>query len=71
VSVCKRLQKEVTSYQKEVVTNEARVQKMKDEGRDEYGLFAKCINILSDMLICIYRYSKTRRSITRKLYDDS
>ena len=37
ISVCKRLQKEVTAYEKEVVTNEARIQKMRDEGRDEYG----------------------------------
>ncbi len=29
--------KEVASYEKEVITNEARIQKMKDEGKDEYG----------------------------------
>jgi tubulin-specific chaperone A len=38
VGVCKRMQKEVTSYEKEVVTNEARIQKMKDDGRDEYDI---------------------------------
>ena len=38
ISACKRLQKEVTSYEKEVVTNEARIQKMKDDGRDEYDI---------------------------------
>lgn len=31
------MKKEVASYEKEVITNEARVQKMRDEGRDEYG----------------------------------
>jgi hypothetical protein len=31
--------KEVASYEKEVIYNEARVQKMKDEGRDEYGKY--------------------------------
>lgn len=29
--------KEVASYEKEVVTNEARIQKMRDEGKDPYG----------------------------------
>jgi tubulin-specific chaperone A len=38
ISVCKRMQKEVASYEKEVVTNEARVQKMRDDGRDEYDI---------------------------------
>lgn len=37
MGVCKRLQKEVAAYEKEVVTNEARVQKMRDDGRDIYG----------------------------------
>ncbi len=36
--VVKRLLKEVTSYEKEAVTNEARVQKMRDEGKDEYDI---------------------------------
>ena len=31
------MKKEVAAYEKEVITNEARVQKMKDEGRDIYG----------------------------------
>lgn len=30
--------KEVASYEKEVVTNEARVQKMRDDGKDPYGM---------------------------------
>ena len=38
ISVCRRLQKEVAAYEKEVITNETRVQKMRDEGRDEYGM---------------------------------
>jgi hypothetical protein len=37
VGVCKRMKKEVASYEKEVITNEAKVQKMKDDGKDEYG----------------------------------
>lgn len=38
IGVVKRLQKEVAAYEKEVITNEAKVQKMKDEGRDIYGM---------------------------------
>mmetsp|Transcript_24948 Transcript_24948/g.18843 ORF Transcript_24948/g.18843 Transcript_24948/m.18843 type:complete len:125 (+) Transcript_24948:26-400(+) len=38
VNVCKRLQKEVASYEKEVIANEAKVQKMKDDGKDEYDI---------------------------------
>jgi hypothetical protein len=30
--------KEVSSYEKEVIQNEAKVQKMRDENKDEYGL---------------------------------
>ena len=29
--------KEVASYEKEVITNEAKVQKMRDDGKDIYG----------------------------------
>lgn len=39
------MQKEVTSYEKEVVTNEARIQKMKDDGKDEYGSILENIHI--------------------------
>lgn len=35
--VVKRMKKEVASYEKEVITNEARIQKMRDDGKDEYG----------------------------------
>jgi tubulin-specific chaperone A len=38
LGVCKRMVKEVSSYEKEVVTNEARVQKMRDEGKDPYSI---------------------------------
>jgi hypothetical protein len=38
IGVCKRMLKEVLSYEKEVITNEARVQKMRDDGRDTYGM---------------------------------
>ena len=39
IGVCKRMLKEVSSYEKEVVTNEARVQKMRDEGKDIFGTY--------------------------------
>lgn len=38
LGICKRMLKEVQSYEKEVVTNEARVQKMRDEGKDPYDI---------------------------------
>eukprot|EP01031_Cornospumella_fuschlensis_P034481 gene34481-41747_t len=38
VGVVKRMIKEVESYEKEVITNEARVQKMRDDGRDIYDI---------------------------------
>ena len=37
LGVCKRMVKEVASYEKEVIQNEAKVQKMRDDGKDEYG----------------------------------
>jgi tubulin-specific chaperone A len=37
-SVVKRMLKEVAAYEKEVVDNEARVQKMRDDGKDEYDI---------------------------------
>lgn len=38
VGVCKRMRKEVAAYEKEVITNEARVQKMRDDGKDPYDI---------------------------------
>lgn len=38
LGICKRMVKEVQSYEKEVITNEARVQKMRDEGKDPYDI---------------------------------
>jgi len=38
LGIVKRMQKEVASYEKEVETNEARVQKMRDEGKDPYDI---------------------------------
>lgn len=38
IGVCKRMTKEVASYEKEALHNEARIQKMRDENKDEYGL---------------------------------
>lgn len=37
VGVCRRLNNEVEAYKKEVIHNENRVQKMRDDGKDEYG----------------------------------
>ena len=38
IGVVKRLKKEVESYEKEVLVNEAKVQKMKDEEKDSYDI---------------------------------
>lgn len=54
------------------MTNEARIQKMKDEGRDEYGngSIVPAYHLVHEQhpqSIC--RYSKARRSASRELYD--
>ena len=38
IGVCKRMKKEVESYEKEVITNESKVQKMRDDGKDIYDI---------------------------------
>ncbi|CAM9607211.1 unnamed protein product [Choristocarpus tenellus] len=38
VGVCKRMLKEVAGYEKEAKTNEARIKKMREDGRDEYDI---------------------------------
>ncbi len=38
IGVVKRMNKEVAAYEKEVEDNEARVQKMRDDGKDEYDI---------------------------------
>ena len=38
VGIVKRMLKEVSNYEKEAKVNEARVQKMKDDGKDEYDI---------------------------------
>lgn len=38
LSITKRMIKEVAAYEKEVVTNEARIQKMRDEDKDPYDI---------------------------------
>ena len=38
LGIAKRMVKEVNSYEKEVATNEARVQKMRDDGKDPYDI---------------------------------
>ena len=37
-NVVKRIMKEKTTYEKEVKQNEDRIEKMKNEGRDEYDI---------------------------------
>jgi hypothetical protein len=50
LGICKRMLKEVAAYEKEVQTNEARVQKMKDDGKDPYGKFGATLL----MNLCLY-----------------
>ena len=38
ISVCRRMNKEVQAYILEVSTNEARIQKMRDDKKDEYDI---------------------------------
>ncbi len=54
IGVCKRMLKEVDAYQKEVIVNEARVQKMREEGKDEYG---KHFTFYSYFWIRIYTFT--------------
>jgi hypothetical protein len=39
MGICRRMVKEVASYKKEVVDNEARIQKMRDDNLDSYGMY--------------------------------
>lgn len=65
--------KEVSSYEKEVIQNEARIQKMRDENKDEYGLpflrKVSCFRNLFNFDLNIHRYSQTGRGPARELYD--
>ncbi|KAJ1436176.1 tubulin binding cofactor A-domain-containing protein [Ochromonadaceae sp. CCMP2298] len=38
LGICKRMVKEVDSYEKEVIVNEGRIQKMNDDGKDPYDI---------------------------------
>eukprot|EP01038_Epipyxis_sp_PR26KG_P004658 gene4658-6545_t len=38
IGICKRMIKEVESYKIEVTRNEARIQKMRDDGKDPYDI---------------------------------
>jgi hypothetical protein len=53
VGVCKRMLKEVASYEKEVLSNEGRLQKMRDEERDIYGI---CIFAMLEMGAVNWKY---------------
>lgn len=67
--ICKRLLKEVASYEKEVQTQENKVQKMRDEERDPYGQFLKSILSISLAQNTSSRHSKARGSTSRELHD--
>ncbi|RYH21919.1 hypothetical protein EON65_19925 [archaeon] len=74
IGVVKRMLKEVASYEKEVITNEARVQKMRDDGRDIYGKPIFChlltpYTIYTMLCGCVDRHSQAGGSLTRELYD--
>lgn len=38
IGICKRLVKEVESYKKEAESQERKIQKMRDESKDPYGI---------------------------------
>jgi len=63
--------KEVASYEKEAKTNESKIQKMRDDGRDIYGTVIRNLFSRLNCYLELFRYTKTRRSTSRKLYDDS
>ncbi|CAM9606575.1 unnamed protein product [Chrysoparadoxa australica] len=50
--VCRRMLKEVSCYEEEAATNEAKVQKMKDEGMDSHDI-AKQEEVLQESLMMI------------------
>eukprot|EP00611_Tribonema_gayanum_P015656 TRINITY_DN27530_c0_g1_i1.p1 TRINITY_DN27530_c0_g1~~TRINITY_DN27530_c0_g1_i1.p1 ORF type:complete len:107 (+),score=38.82 TRINITY_DN27530_c0_g1_i1:94-414(+) len=52
LGACKRLAKEVASYEKEASTNEAKVRAMKEEGRDAYDV-RKAEEILAESCMMI------------------
>mmetsp|Transcript_17382 Transcript_17382/g.25391 ORF Transcript_17382/g.25391 Transcript_17382/m.25391 type:complete len:115 (-) Transcript_17382:73-417(-) len=62
---CKRLAKEVASYEKEVVDNEARVQRMREEGKDPYDI-RKQEEVLAESQMMV---PDSRGRLTRALED--
>lgn len=72
LGVCKRMVKEVASYEKEVDTNTAKLQKMRDEGKDEYDI-RKFEEVLHESQMMVPD-SKTRQERTfedlKNLLDD-
>ena len=43
IGIVKRLQKELASYEKEALKQEAKIQKMRDEDKDFYGSKFNCL----------------------------
>ena len=71
IGVCKRMIKEVVSYEKEAVTNEARIQKMRDDGRDIYGKFLAFgkVNIMAAICRAVYQQAQRPRYHTPSKFD--
>lgn len=70
--VVKRIIKEKLMYEKEVVQTENRIQKMKDEGRDEYDI-RKMGEVLAESKMmgpdCIKRLSTAVEDLKTKMSD--
>ena len=62
LGIVKRMLKEVSCYEKEVVANEARIQKMRDDGKDPYDI-RKQEEVLQESYMMIPD-SKTRLEVT-------
>lgn len=56
IGICKRLVKEADSYKKEVEKQEAKIQKMRDEGEDPYGNLNNRKFLFSLMAQITYRF---------------
>lgn len=62
------MRKEVEAYEKEVITNEGRIQKMRDEGRDIYGnlLYLSICPILQFVNLIVHFYLTELKDIRKQ-----
>lgn len=67
LAVCKRLQKEVASYEAEVQRNEIRIQKMRDDGKDFYGNSTESFFISSLLLFCFNKIFASKKRFSKKV----